>query len=133
METAEKLLVVGGVSILGYGFVLGLPMAMARMRAPEAPRYLVVAHLASIIQGAVLLGLSRAVVVSPLSSGVETLGAVLLVVGVGLFGLGNTLNWLMRVGDHFAERPIGWMILSVSAPLNIAGLAILIVGVARGV
>jgi hypothetical protein len=132
METSERVLLLGGISILGYGLLLGFAMVRARMKAPVAPKYLLTVHLASIIQGAVLLGLSRAAAVSDLSSGLETTAAVLVAAGVGLFALGTTLNWLMKVGDSFVERPIGFRVTGLGSTAILAGFAILLVGVARG-
>jgi hypothetical protein len=133
METAEKVLIVGGVSMLAYGFLLGLPVSMIRMKSPHAPRHLITAHLAAIIQGALLLGLSRAVQLSALNPNLETAASALLLAGVGLFDLGATANWLQGVGDHFAERSLGWRLLAMSAPLNISAAGILLFGVVQGV
>jgi hypothetical protein len=113
--------------------VLGLPLSAVRMGAAEAPRHLVVAHLAAIIQGAVHLGLTAAVALATLPGWVEVLGALLLVGGSFLFVSGSTLNWLQKVGDHFAERSLGWRLLAASAPLHLTGLAIFLVGVVMAV
>ena len=133
MGTAEKVLIVGGVSILSYGFLLGIPLSMIRMKSPQAPRYLITAHLAAIIQGALLLGLSRATQLSDLSPTLETTAAALFVVGVSFFVVGATLDWLQNIGDHFAERSLGWKLLAISGPINISAAAIFLVGVSRGV
>lgn len=55
MEAATRIMILGGMSVLALGFALGIPMAAARRRAPRAPRYLLAAHLAAIIQGGVLV------------------------------------------------------------------------------
>ena len=115
MDTAQKILVVYGTLSLGYGFALGIPLSRARMRSPEAPRSLVVAHLSAIIQGAVHLGLSAALDLSHLTAWLETASAVLLVTGSALFVAGATVNWLQGVGDHFKERSLGWKLFAASS------------------
>jgi hypothetical protein len=133
VDTAQKILVVYGTLSLGYGFTLGIPISQARMRAPEAPRHLVVAHLSAIIQGAVHLGLSIALSVSQLTAWLETASALLLATGSALFVAGATANWLQGVGDHFAERSIGWKLLAASSVGHITGIIIVIAGVVTGV
>ena len=51
---------------------------------------------------------------------------------MGILGLTDTLNWLQGVRDEFAQRPLGFYLGGVSAVLAIAGLSILIAGVAQG-
>jgi hypothetical protein len=133
VDTAQKILVVYGTLSLGYGFALGIPISQARMGAPEAPRHLVVAHLSAIIQGAVHLGLSIALGVSQLTAWLETASALLLVTGSALFVAGATANWLQGVGDHFAERSIGWKLLAASSVGHITGITIVVAGVVTGV
>jgi hypothetical protein len=133
MDTAQEILVVYGTLSLGYGFALGIPISQARMRGPQAPRDLVVAHLSAIIQGAVHLGLSIAVGLSQLPAWLEVASALLLVTGSALFVAGATVNWLQGVGDHFAERSLGWKLLATSSIGHIAGIIIIIIGGVTGV
>ena len=128
MDTSEKVLLLGGLLSLSYGFLLGLPLASARMVAPSASRHLVTAHLAAIIQGAMLLALTRAAAVSTLPQAAETAGAALLVTGCTLFAGGAIINWRQQIDDHFAVRSMGWRMLAASGPLNIGGLSVFIVG-----
>jgi hypothetical protein len=130
VDNAQKILVVYGTLSLGYGFVLGIPISQARMRSPEASRHRVIAHLSAIIQGAVHLGLSIALGLSHLTAWLETAGALLLVTGSVLFVAGGTTNWLRGVGDHFAERSLGWKLFAASSVGHLAGISIVIVGVA---
>jgi hypothetical protein len=129
LDNAQKILVVYGTLSLGYGFVLGIPISQARMRAPEASRHLVIAHLSAIIQGAVHLGLSVALGLSQLTAWLETAGALLLIAGSALFVAGGTTNWLQGVGDHFAERSLGWKLFAVSSVGHLTGITVVIVGV----
>jgi hypothetical protein len=129
LDLAERIFIVGGVLSIAYGFLLGIPLSSVRMQASEAPRHLVVAHLAAIIQGAMHLGLSVAARFSTLPTGLEALSALLLVGGSALFVSGATANWLQGIGDHFAKRSLGWKLLAVSGFLNIGGISILLLGV----
>jgi hypothetical protein len=132
MGTGEKVLIVGGSLSLMYGFVLGLPLTMARTKSPTASRHLVTAHLAAIIQGATLLALSGVMGFSDLPEIIETIAASLLVGGAVLFVAGAIVNWRQRIDDHFAVRSIGWKLFSVSGPANLTGAAIVLTGVLRG-
>lgn len=126
---AIPILVVGGMCVLTIGFLLGIPMASARKEAPRAPRYLFAAHLAAIIQGALLLALTAAVGFSELPGGVETAAAGLLVGGIALFDLGLVLNWLQQVEDAFDEASLGNKISTVGTPFVLIGTGILLFGV----
>jgi hypothetical protein len=129
MQTGQEILIVYGAISLMYGFVLGIPLSRIRMRQPEAPRYLVVAHLSAIIQGGVHLALSIALGFADMTPWLTTLSAALLISGSALFVSGATLDWLQRVGDHFAERSLGWRLLAASGPVHISGMAIVTAGV----
>lgn len=133
MTGPQKILVVYGTMSLVYGFVLGIPLSQIRTRSPEAPRHLVIAHLSALIQGAVHLGLSVAIGFADLPLAWQTAGAASLVVGSALFVTGSTVNWLQRIGDHFAVRSIGWKLLSVSGIAHLAGIAIVAFGVLRAI
>lgn len=41
----------------------------------------------------------------------------------------STSYWLMKVGDHFAERSPGWYLLSASGPLHLLGALVIFAGV----
>ncbi len=129
MDAATRILVTGGMSVLSIGFLLGIPMAEARKRAPRPPRYLFAAHLASIIQGGLLLALTVSVGLSDLSPGTATTAASLLVAGIILFDLGLILNWLQGVEDAFAEKSLGNKISTAGSPLVLVGTGILFYGV----
>jgi hypothetical protein len=133
VQTAQKILVVYGSLSLTYGFALGLPLSAIRMRRPEAPRYLTVAHLSAIIQGGVHLALTIALGFAGIASWLATTSAVLLVSGSTLFVAGATLDWLQHVGDHFAERSLGWRLLAASGPAHLGGITIVTAGVLAAV
>jgi hypothetical protein len=133
VETAQKILVVYGSLSLLYGFALGLPLSSIRMRQPEAPRYLTVAHLSAIIQGGVHLALTIALGFADITPWLATTSAVLLVSGSALFVAGATLDWLQHIGDHFAERSLGWRLLAASGPAHLSGMTIVTAGVVAAV
>lgn len=128
-DAATRILIIGGMFVLAFGFLLGVPMAAARRKAPRAPRYLFAAHLAAIIQGGLLLALTIAVAFSNLSTGAETTAALLLVGGIALFDLGLVTNWLQGVEDAFEDKSLGNRISAVGTPLVLAGTGILLYGV----
>lgn len=129
MDNGTQILIIGGVFILSYGFLLGIPMALAREKASRAPRYLLAAHLAALIQGGMLLALTIAFDFSMLASWIETVAASLFVGGVVLFDLGLTLNWLQRTEDAFKEKSVGYKVSSAGTPLVLISAGILVYGV----
>lgn len=128
-DTAARILVIGGMSVLSLGFLLGIPMARARSKAPRAPRYLFAAHLASIVQGALLLALTIAVEFSELAAGVEVAASSSLVGGIALFDLGLVLNWVQGVEDGFGEASLGNKISTIGTPFVLIGTGIVLFGV----
>ena len=133
MTTATRVLVVGGMAVLMFGFLLGIAMAVARSKAPQAPRYLFATHLAAIIQGGVLLALTVAVSFSTLSDNLETAAVSVLLAGVVLFDLGLATNWLQGVRDGFGEKSIGNKVSAAGTPLVLIGTGCLLYGVITGV
>lgn len=129
MDNATQILIIGGMFILTYGFLLGIPMAMARGKASRAPRYLMAAHLASLIQGGMLLALTIAFDFSTLIPWVETIVASLFLGGVILFDLGLTLNWLQKVEDAFGEKSLGYKVSSAGTPLVLISAGFIMYGV----
>jgi hypothetical protein len=129
VDNATRILIVGGMGIVAGGFLLGIGMIAARSKAARAPRYLLAAHLAALIQGGLLFGLTTAVGFSTLGAAWETTGAVLLVGGVALFDLGLVMNWVQGVQDGFGEKSPGNKISAAGTPLVLGGFAILFWGV----
>lgn len=130
MESTVRVLVVGGVLNLAWGYVTGFVLSAVRTRVAEASKYLTLAHVGPLMWGPILLGLA---VAAPLSrTGHELLAAWLLVAASAVLDVKDTLNWLAGVADEFVERPVGFWLGGVSAALGSAGLAILTVGVLRG-
>ena len=129
MDTSLKVLIVAGTAVLAYAFALGVPMALARQKAPVAPRHLVNAHMEGLIGGGILLALTAAVSFADLPSGLATTAAVLVSAGVVSALAGGTLNWRQGIDDPFAARSPGFMLQSAAGPLNLVGIAIILIGV----
>lgn len=133
MDTASRVLVVGGVLNLAFGLMVGAVLAGLRARNPNAEhRYLLTAHQAGLQQGLMLLGLIWAVALSPLAAEVELLAAGLLAASSACLDLAAVVNWALGVQDEFKARSPGLIAGSVSALLSVPGLAILIWGVFQG-
>lgn len=132
MDTATRILIVGGMAVLSFGLLLGIPMVVTRSEAPRAPRYLLAAHLAAIIHGVLLLALTIALGYSSLSPGMETTAVTLLLAGVVLFDVGLVMNWLQGVQDGFAEKALGNKISGLGTPLVLVGTGIIFFGVLAG-
>ncbi|MFD6354473.1 hypothetical protein [Nocardia tengchongensis] len=103
--------------------LLGYPLVALRQRAgnPPAPRYLNVAHVGAILQGALVLGLVWAARLSDLSSGWNITAAWLVVASGVLIAAKDTINWLTGVEDEFTEK-------ARTAPFGVAGAVALTVG-----
>jgi hypothetical protein len=120
------------MSVLSFGFLLGIAMAAERRKAPRPPRYLFAVHLAAIIQGGVLLALTIALGFSDLSTGTETAAVSILLAGVTLFDLGLATNWLQGVQDGFGEKSLGNKVSGMGTPLVLIGTGIIFFGVVSG-
>jgi hypothetical protein len=129
MEGSAEALLVAGTLVLTSAFLLGIPMARERMKAPTAPRHLVNTHLEGLMAGAALLGLSVAANYSTQAKGLELMAAWLLIGGVAASLAGGTTNWLMGTGDPFAARSPGFLLQAVSGPAMLAGAVLLSIGV----
>jgi hypothetical protein len=130
---AAHVLVVGGVANLVLSFLLGWLLSARRMREPiDSYRWLLTAHEISLQEGVMLLGLAVALPWAHLPGWCAELAAWLLVVGSLFQDFSSIVNWLRGTRDQFAERSAGWVLASVNAVINTAGLGIVAVGVARG-
>jgi hypothetical protein len=101
---------------------------MLRMKA-AAVRSLANAHVETLIQAALHLGLAFAVGAVGFASGAATWAAALLVAGSALQAVGATLNWATNTGDQFAERSPGFRLNSLATFVIVPGLVIVMVGI----
>ncbi len=132
METASKILVVGGMLNLAYSCLTGFALSKVRLKTADTGTWLPLAHRVSLWWGFMFLGMPWALNLSPLSAGVETLAAWLLVASSALSDVEPLLNLWQGVKDPVAERSLTFYLGGVSAVLVTAGVAILTVGVIRG-
>lgn len=130
---AIRVLVAGGIANLVLSFALGWLLSALRTKQPIEPaRWLLTAHIVSLQEGLMLLGLAYALGFAELSASWAVAGAWLLVIGSVFQDLSGIVNWLRKTGDQFAEKSFGWVFASINAVLNTAGLAIVVAGVMRG-
>jgi hypothetical protein len=131
---AAKILIVGGVLNIALSFVVGFVWGRKRMRDPmgEVPPYLELSHRMALWEGFMLLGLVFAVLLSDLRAAVETVAAYLLVASSVFQDASVLLNWRQGVRDQFAERSFGQTLATINSVLAAVGLAILIVGIFKG-
>lgn len=133
LSSAIHVLLVGGLANLVFSFALGWLLSLQRMKQPPAPlHWLQVAHIVSLQEGLMLLGLSYALTFARMSGGLAIVAAWLLVAASIFQDLSGVVNWLRRTGDQFAEKSTGWLLASINAVLNTAGLALVVYGVVRG-
>ncbi len=123
MSTAQQIFLAYGTIILLVGFSLGSTLGMLRMKAPSV-RNLAMAHVETLMQGSMHLGLAFAVSAVGFDSTAATWGAILLAVGSAMQATGVTLNWITKTGDQFAEKSPGYLINSTSTFVIFPGMVI---------
>jgi hypothetical protein len=128
MSTAQRLFIGYGTTILLVGFVLGTVLGMRRMHVPPI-RALTAAHVETLLQAPLHLGLAFAVGAVGFSSTAATWGAALLVVGSAMTAAGATLNWLTGADDQFARRSPGFRVNSLATLVLWPGLVITVWGI----
>jgi hypothetical protein len=134
MDTAAKVLILGGLGSLLYAFIMGFVLSRVRLKDPMAEQVrLTQVHIVALWEGFMLLGLVWAVALSDLSSGLETTAALLLV-GAGVLQLtSNTLAWTQKLENLFAPpRGVVYALAATNATLGVVGLLILVIGALKG-
>ena len=130
ITAAEKVLIAGGVLNLAYGALLGYPIVVIRAKgAPATPRYLLAAHVGTLLQAAILLGLVQAAQLSTLGPGWLDTAAWLVVVASALVAAKDTVNWLTGVQDEFSEKAKTAPLAGLAAGAEPVGIGIFVVGV----
>lgn len=98
------------------------------MKAAQA-RSLATAHVETLMQAGLHLGLGFAVGAVGFDSTAATAGAWLLVGGSAMQATGVTLNWLTKTVDQFAERSVGFVFNTASTLVIWPGLVVTAYGV----
>ena len=133
METAAKVLILGGVLNIAYSLLTGIPAAIIRQKSPTYPKYLRFVHIGSLMWGPLLMSLVLAIELSPLGQPMELAAAWLMVIASIALNAKDTINWLQGIEDDFAEKPLIPTICGVvSALTSIIGITIILVGVIQG-
>lgn len=128
MSTAQQIFLAYGTIILIVGFGLGSILGMLRAKTPSI-RNLATAHVETLMQGSMHLGLAYAVGATEFDATAATWGAVLLAVGSAMQATGVTLNWITKTKDQFAEKSPGLFINSASTFVIFPGLLITAYGI----
>ena len=128
MTTATQLFITYGLIVLILGFTLGSALGAIRSKQSSA-RSLAMAHVETLMQGSMHLGMGFAVSASGWDSQWATIGALLLVLGSAMQAIGVTLNWMTKTGDQFAEKSPGFVLNSLSTFASFPGLVIIAIGV----
>ena len=132
ITVADKVLIAGGMLNLAYGVLLGYPITVNRLKgAPATPRYLMVAHLSTLLHAAVLLGLVWAARLSTLGPGWHQLAAWLVVVSSALVAAKDTVNWLTGVQDEFTDKSKATALGGLAALPETIGIGIFVAGVLK--
>lgn len=132
METAAKILILGGVLNLAYGLLTGIPATIIRQKSPTYSKYLRLVHLGSLMWGPMLISLALAVNLSTLNATTELIAAWSMVIASITLNAKDTINWLRGIEDEFAEKPILPLALgAISSVTSVIGIAIILVGVIR--
>lgn len=128
MGAAQRLFIGYGTMILIVGFALGGSLGLERMKSAQA-RALATAHVETLVQAAVSLGLGFAVGAVGFDSNAATVGAWLLVAGSAMQAIGVTSNWLTKTVDQFAERSPGFFINTAGTFVIWPGLVVTAYGI----
>lgn len=132
METAAKILILGGVLNLAYGLLTGIPATIIRQKSPTYSKYLRLVHLGSLMWGPMLISLALAIDLSTLNATTELIAAWSMVIASITLNAKDTINWLRGIEDEFAEKPILPLALgAISSVTSVIGIAIILVGVIR--
>lgn len=134
MDTAAKILILGGLGSLLVSFVMAFVLAMARLSDPQADRSLLLqVHRVTLWEGFMLLGLVWAERLSTLSASLECTAAVLLVAAAALQATSNTLAWRAGNTNLFAPpRGLTYYMATANAVLAFIGLVIFVIGALKG-
>ncbi len=130
MAQAIRVLVVGGVLNLALSFLLGWVLSLKRMKEPMSKHHwLLTAHTVSLQQGLMLIAIAYALSLTRVSQAIAIWAAWLLVAASVFQDFSGIVNWWRGTEDQFKERSGGWVLASINAVLNTAGLGLVVYAV----
>ena len=130
LDTASRILILGGMLSLVASFVIGFILSRYRVNPPHvAPAYVHLAHKNALWEGFMLLGLVWAVQLSNLAEGLETIAALLIVAAAAFQVVSSLVAWLAGTEDEFRQRSVSFYLATINALLVTVGVAILLFGV----
>ena len=133
MQTASKILIVGGLGNLLFGFLFGFVVSRTRLADSESEDYGTSdVHLGSLLQGLVLLGLALAIGLSPLRARIESGAALVVVVGSIFQALAAVAAWQAGYTSPFSARGIAYQLASINMILTVLGIGVLTIGAIKG-
>ena len=132
MTTADAILILTAIALLFSGAVTGFFMSRIRLSAPDTPKYLRFAHLASYGQAPILLGVVVVLGLSGMPDTFNTATAIVFSAGAVLLVVKDLINWLAGTGDEFAEKTTGYRIALLFGPVHLAGLVMVAIAALAG-
>lgn len=132
MTTANAILILTAVALLFSGAATGFFMSRIRLSAPETPKYLRFAHLASYGQAPILLGVVVVLGFSGMSEGFNTATAVVFSAGAILLVVKDLINWVAGTRDEFVEQTAGYKIALLFGPVHVIGLVMVAITAITG-
>ncbi len=133
MDTASKMMILGGVLNLFYGLLLGIPAGVIRQKQPTYSKYLRFVHIGALMWGPILISLALALELSTLDAGFELLAAWFMVGSSVLLNAKDTINWLRGTQDEFAEKArLPLALGGLSSVGSLLGILIILIGVVMG-
>src|SRR2546425_4611493 len=95
METAAKILILGGVLNLAVAFAMGFVLSRYRLNPPnQGPYYVNLAHKNALWEGFMLLGLVFAVQFVEMKESTKVIAALLIVAASALQDISSVTAWL---------------------------------------
>lgn len=133
LEVPQMVLLGGGLFNIVYGFLTGFAFATARKEGEFAPRYLVMLHMGTLMQGSMLMALSLILPVVVLDPINKELAARLMVFSSLCIAMKDTYNWLAGVTDEYGQKKVFSQAVGAAGALGGSiGLAMLTSGFVRG-
>jgi hypothetical protein len=132
MQTATRVLVLGGLANLIFALLFGLLVSRTKLVDSEGQEVPVSdVHTGTLVQGVILLSLVVAVQLSPLRARVESGAAGLLALGSLFHAIASILAWRNGYPSPLSVRGAAYQTAVVGAALSILGMLVLGAGVLK--